>query len=284
LSAATLKSHDGTQLHVVWRAATRLPVRGVVVMLHGFSTHVGLLEETARYLADHGLVVYGFDCRGHGESTGRRGYVKRFGDFRADLGLVIGEVRARYPTLPLALFGHSHGATIALDFALRTEAPPAALILVCPFLALALRVPWYKRLPAGLLNLIWPTLALGNGLDPTILARDAAVRARLGADPLIHHVATARWFHEVQAAQAAIQARAAELRVPTWMGLAGADRLVDNGAALAFARAAAPAVTVNVYADASHELLLDEAKHQVRSDIATWVVAPLLSPYNSEHS
>jgi lysophospholipase len=71
-------------------------------------------------------VVYGFDGRGHGESTGRRGYVKRSGGFRADLGLVIGEVRGRHPTLPLALFGHRHGATIALDFASgrRRRAPP----------------------------------------------------------------------------------------------------------------------------------------------------------------
>lgn len=284
MSSAMLKSPDGTELYVVWYAPAHLPMRGVVVLLHGYSAHVGLMEETARFLAEHGLLVYGFDCRGHGQSTGRRGYVRRFGEFRTDLGLVLREVRTRHPNLPLALLGHSHGATIALDAVLGGETPVAALILVCPFLGLAMRVPWYKRWPAGILSALWPTLALGNQLDPEMLARDAQARVRLATDPLIHHVATARWFGEVKRAQAAILARAAELRVPTWMALAGGDRLVDNAAALAFAQAAGPVVTVKVYERAFHELLLDTDREQVRSDIATWVVAPLLSPYNSDHS
>ena len=284
MSSAMLKSPDGTLLHVVWYAPARLPVRGAVVLLHGYSAHVGLMEETARFLADHGLLVYGFDCRGHGLSTGRRGYVRRFEEFRMDLGLVLAEVRARHPNLPLALLGHSHGATIALDSVLGGETPVAALILVCLFLGLAMRVPWYKRWPAGVLGVLWPTLALGNELDPQNLARDAPARERLARDPLRHHVATARWFREVKRAQAAILARAGELRVPTWMALAGGDRLVDNAAALAFAKAAGPVVTVKVYERAFHEILLDGEREQVRSDIATWVVAPLLSPYNSEHS
>jgi alpha-beta hydrolase superfamily lysophospholipase len=279
-----LKSPDGTLLHVVWYAPARLPVRGAAVLLHGYSAHVGLMEETAQFLADHGLLVYGFDCRGHGQSTGRRGYVRKFEEFRTDLGLVLAEVRARHPNLPLALLGHSHGATIALDSVLGGETPVAALILVCPFLGLAMRVPWYKRWSAGILGVLWPTLALGSDLDPQILARDASVRERLARDPLRHHVATARWFREVKRAQAAILARASELRVPTWMALAGGDRLVDNAASLAFAKAAGPVVTVKVYERAFHEILLDGEREQVRSDIATWVVAPLLSPYNSEHS
>lgn len=281
----SLNSKDETQLHVTWHLPPGRPL-GILVMVHGFAAHSGLYRETAAFFAAQGLAVCAYDGRGHGLSTGRRGHVRRFADYRMDLGVVLDDIRARHPNLPSFLFGHSQGGLVALDFALDCPAdvPLAGLILLCPFLGLALEVPAYKRLLSPVLSVLWPTLALGNELRPEDVARDPEAQQRVAADPRVVHVATPRWFIEVQAAQAALSARAGELRVPTWLGLAGADRIVSNEAIRRFANAAVPPLAMSVYEGAAHELLLDSEKSQVRADIATWVVGRLLSPYNSSHS
>jgi alpha-beta hydrolase superfamily lysophospholipase len=281
----TLSSKDESQLHVTWHVPPGTPA-GILVMVHGFSAHAGLYADSAAFFAGQGLAVCAYDGRGHGRSTGRRGHVRRFSDYRFDLGVVLADMRARHPDLPIFLLGHSQGGLVALDFALSAPAdlPLAGLILLCPFLGLALAVPAYKRLLSPVLNVVWPTLALGNELRPEAAAHDPGSQQRLAADPLVGHVATPRWFTEVQATQAALAARAGDLRTPTWLGLAGADRIVSNDAIRRFAAATVPPLAPSVYPGAAHEVLLDSEKRQVRADIATWVVARLLSPYNSGHS
>jgi alpha-beta hydrolase superfamily lysophospholipase len=90
-------------------------------------------------------------------------------------------------------------------------------------------------------------------------------------DPLVHHVATPRWFNEVRATQARLRASAAKLQVPTFMPVAGSDRLVDHEAAVAFARDAGPIVELKVYADLFHELYLEPERDLVIADILAFL-------------
>jgi alpha-beta hydrolase superfamily lysophospholipase len=286
LTDGTLIAEDETELYVSW-LSPQGPPRGALVMVHGFSSHSGLYQETARFFAEKGLAVCAYDSRGHGRSSGRRGHVRRFSNYRDDLALVVSEVNARYRGLPLFLLGHSQGGTVVLDYALERQAEVprlAGLILLCPFLGLRLAIPAYKRALSPILNWLWPTLTLGNELEAEDAARTPEVQRILAADPLVHHVATARWFSEIRATQAAVIARAADLRTPTWLGVAGGDRIVRNDSIRAFAAAVVAPLTCEVYEGAAHELLLDPEKSRVCADIANWVVGRLLSPYNSVHS
>lgn len=275
----TLIAADGTRLWL-----ERIPARGgrplgILVLLHGFSIHSGFFRDAAFAFAERGLEVILLDCRGHGRSGGRRGHVRRFSDFQDDLYLVIEAARAAAPGLPVALLGHSHGATIALDYVLAERSRIDALMLATPYLALKLNVPLLKRALARIVGSVWPTLAHNNLLRATESARDPAAQLRLTEDPLVHHVATPRWFNEVRAAQAHIVRSAATLRVPTFMAVAGEDRIVSNQAALEFARAAGPFVEVKVYDGAFHELLLEPDWPRIVEDFASWLVARLRAPY-----
>src|SRR5258705_13765516 len=77
-------SSRGETLHAEWFAPTGAP-RGVAVMVHGYAEHIGRYREVAHVLAADGWGVLGFDQRGHGRSTGRRGYVEHFTDYLDDL-------------------------------------------------------------------------------------------------------------------------------------------------------------------------------------------------------
>jgi alpha-beta hydrolase superfamily lysophospholipase len=248
-------------------------------MLHGFGIHSGRHREAAATFARAGLSVTAFDCRGHGLSTGRRGYVHRFTDYVDDLHAVIESARGMDVGSPVAVVGHSQGGTIALDYALRNPARLSALMLASPWLALKLKVPFWKLALSKVVGKVWPTLTLGNELSSEITIRAPEVRARWDNDPLAHHVATPRWFNEVRAVQAYILGHPSTLRVPTFMGVSGDDRLVSTEAALSFARAAPAVEQVKVFERAFHELFMEPNFESIVEDFASWVVARLSAPY-----
>jgi alpha-beta hydrolase superfamily lysophospholipase len=93
----------------------------------------------------------------------------------------------------------------------------------------------------------------------------------MAADPLIRHVATPRWFNEVRATQARLRASATLLKVPTFMPVAGQDRLVDSAAAIAFAHAAGPVVDLKVYEKLFHEMYLEPDRDVVIADVVGWL-------------
>ncbi|MEO5768525.1 MAG: lysophospholipase [Polyangia bacterium] len=275
-----LSVKDGTVLHVEHHPAVG-PARATLVMLHGFAVHCGRHRQVAEALSRFGLAVTAFDCRGHGLSTGRRGYVRRFADFLDDLHEVIESASRDDPRRPLVVLGHSHGATVALRYALTTRSTLHALVLAAPWLELKLAVPRWKLALAQMVGGVWPTLAMGNELRSSDTTRDPTARERWADDPLAHQVATPRWFNEVRAAQAYILGHPDTLRVPTLIAVPGDDRIVSSERTLAFARAARAMVDVKVYPEAYHELFLEPDWRTIVEDFASWVVARLPAPYTS---
>jgi len=278
---------DGTHLHLDRYGAgggggANGSGAGSVVFLHGFSIYGGPYRPVAEAFAAAGLDVTVVDVRGHGRSEGRRGYVRRFSDFVDDLDAVLEwtRARARTPDAPLVVAGHSHGGTIALAHALTGRLKPAALALGAPWLATAMKVPVVKRAASPVMGLLWPTLALANGIRVEDVTRDPEVQARLAADPLIHHVATARWFNESLATQAHILAQAGSWSIPTFIQVPEVDRIASAEATKAFVKAAiaggAP-VESKTYPGVFHELFLEPERDEVIADLVHWVTNQLTS-------
>jgi alpha-beta hydrolase superfamily lysophospholipase len=266
----TLTTRDGIRLHVERFAARGAP-RAVVVMIHGFSAHCGAFRHVAAALAAGGFAVTAFDCRGHGRSEGRHGYVRRFTDYADDLQLVLAGARALSPGLPVAVVAHSHGVTVTLDYLFRGMGTFDALVAAAPYLALKMPVPLYKRIASPIIGAIWPTFAMSNQIGPEIVARLPEVWEEMRKDPQVRHVATPRWFNEVRATQARLRASATLLKVPTFMPVAGADLLVDPAAAIEFARAAGSIVELRVYEDLFHEIYLEPERDRVIADVVGWL-------------
>jgi alpha-beta hydrolase superfamily lysophospholipase len=266
----TVQTADGLALHVE-RFTPPGPPLAAVVMIHGFSAHCGAYRHVAAALADAGHAVTAFDCRGHGRSQGRPGFVRRFSDYGDDLHRVLAHARATAPGRPAAVVAHSHGATVTLDYLFRGVGTLDALVAAAPYLELKLKVPFYKRVMSPILGTIWPTLTMWNEIKPETTSRSPEVCAEMLTDPLVHHVASPRWFNEVRATQARLRESASKLQVPTFMPVAGADRLVDPQASVAFAHAAGPIVELKVYDQLFHEVYLEPEKDVVIGDIVRWL-------------
>jgi alpha-beta hydrolase superfamily lysophospholipase len=236
--------------------------RGVVVITHGYAEHCGRYREVANVIVSAGWSVLTYDVRGHGRSTGQRGYIERFEIYLQDLAAACAAGRALAPAgAPLVLLGHSAGGLITLR-ALASGAPATAAIISSPFLGLRLPVPGYKKVMAKVASRLLPTLSMPNDLKVEDLTADLQKQAERTADKQCFDVATARWFTEALAAQAYVADHVAAITVPT-LWLVGGDDPIANPAR---AREIATAVTGATYHDLvgmRHEVLNEVERGRV---------------------
>ena len=119
-----LKSPTGATLAYHVAEATSAP-RGIVLIAHGMSEHSKRYARFANHLAAQGYHTYAWDHRGHGETTAPDAVQGQFAR-RDGLDTVIADTMAvrdmavaNHPGLPILLFGHSMGAMICLNTALK---------------------------------------------------------------------------------------------------------------------------------------------------------------------
>jgi len=252
-------------------------LRGALILLHGFGDHSGRYAHVAEWFAEHGLAVYALDQRGHGRSPGTRGHVSRFAQFLSDVA-ALRRLVASETAAPQLLLGHSFGGTVALRY-LETE--PEGLtgaIVSSPFLAVAMRVPAWKRAMARLLVEVLPAVPVATGMDLAHLSTDPAVGQAARSDPLYHRVMSPRAYREILAAQAAVAAGGRHIRVPLLLLLAGEDRIVSRSASEAFAGTLPGDVTVRTYPGFFHEIFNEPERARVFRDVEPWLERVLRGP------
>src|SRR5207237_3313501 len=97
-------ARDGLRLFwQIWRAPA--PAAHVAV-LHGYAEHLGRQTEIARALIAGGYTAHLLDCRGHGQSGGKRAHVDRFDEYISDLELFLARVREEARGAPVFMPRH----------------------------------------------------------------------------------------------------------------------------------------------------------------------------------
>jgi lysophospholipase len=253
-----LRAPDGASLaYDVYEPPTDHRPLAAVLWVCGWSDHRTRWQRPAERLAAAGYAVYVLDQRGHGDSAGVRGHLSRFSQLLGDLQAFRRVVRLQRDA-PQVLLGHSFGALVVLRY-LETQPsdPVRAAVLSSPWLALAQPRPLVKRIAAGPLADLWPSLPLKTGLDARRLSRDPAVGAAYLGDSAVHQVMTPGAWREIQWAQRVVPADAHRLDGPLVFLLAGQDAIVDAGRARVFADGLHSAVESRWYPEMYHEVLLD---------------------------
>lgn len=247
--------------------------QAVIALLHGYGEHCGRYTRFAQACNGADLAVVGLDLPGHGQSVGRRGHVESFYSYVDACQQLLNRAHARYPNVPVILFGHSMGGLIAVRF-LQTHATPdylAGLILSSPCLSLSLPVPSRKVRLAKILNRVWPTLAQKSGVRAEHVSRTPDIVERYRSDPLIVNTVTVRWFVELQNAMES-SITPTTFDIPVLLLQAGQDRLVSVSVNESFIeQLVSPAKTYRLYQNCFHELLNEPEAPTVTNDLLTWV-------------
>lgn len=119
-----LETPSGARLALHTREAQGTP-RGIVHINHGLAERAGRYARFAEFLSARGYHVAAQDHRGHGRTTAKDGAARRFADEDGwtklidDVGAVQAHLKARWPDLPLVVFGHSMGSVVAFNYILR---------------------------------------------------------------------------------------------------------------------------------------------------------------------
>ncbi|MGE0311182.1 MAG: lysophospholipase [Lautropia sp.] len=281
--ATVLRAPDGAALwHRRWSpaAAPSRPDADRVLLVHGLGEHGGRYDALARALVASGRRVDCIDLRGHGRSDGARGALPGPRTLFEDLALLIDAVDGGARRV---LVGHSLGGAIAARFTaegLRDAGARAAWYR--PIDALALSSPaldpglsGVRRWLVHVLRRTLPTLAVGNGLDPSWVSSDPAVVAAYRADPLVHDRITPMLAAVMLDAGQATLARAPHWQVPTLLMWAGADRCVRPQGSERFAASAPQGVVSPVcWPGMAHEIFNEPARDAVLARLIAWLDAP----------
>ncbi len=269
--SATFTAEDGTPLAArVWDAPD---ARGVLVIAHGVGEHAGCYDHLARAVLELvPIAVVALDFRGHGQSPGRRGVVRRYEDLLGDLRGVLKGVAERWPGQPIFLLGHSNGGQVAARVAARSPLPLAGLIVCNPVVGLSLTAPRWKIVLGKLLQKIVPNFTLPTGLADAQMTSDPEMIAERHADPLRHdRISPALFFGMLAGRQPTLDA-AASLRLPVLLILGERDPVIDLAAARSFfERIPGPDRKLLSLPEMRHEPFNDRGRDVPLRAVARWL-------------
>jgi alpha-beta hydrolase superfamily lysophospholipase len=263
------------RLRLHYRAWEAAAPRSAVLLVHGLAEHSARYTGFGHDLVGAGHSVYALDLRGHGDSDGRRGHVRRFDQLLQDLDRFRREVHGMIrPDVPMFLVGHSLGGLIALRYLEEYADTFSGAVLSAPWLATALAIPHWKVAAAQVLTRLAPSLPMKANIPSDQLSHDPAIAAAFRSDPLVHDRITPRMFTEISTAMGLVFQRADRIDLPLLFLLPGGDTITDTERTRALARSIRQTdVTVRFFPEAYHELFNELDRTIVLSELRGWLAA-----------
>ncbi len=247
-----------------------------VGIIHGLGDHAGRYKHVGAALAARGFAVQALDLPGHGESYGPRGHVRSWEEYRAAVTAWLDRANESDRACRWSLLGQSLGSFVALDWALAHPGRIERLVLCAPPFQLGFRPSMIKVKAAQLLVRFWPGYSQGNMILPSMLSHDQAVVRAHMEDPLVHYRISARLFYEFQLMRGSLQARAAELWVPTLILHGGEDHVAAFEGSERWARLVPPGrVSIRSYPGLYHEVLNELERDEIIASMIDWLEEPV---------
>jgi acylglycerol lipase len=268
--SSDVRTSDGIQLHPR-RWLPESGCRAAVCLVHGLGEHSGRYQHFGEAFAAHGLGVYTFDLRGHGQSGGRRSHTPSYGALLDDIDLLIEMAQTEQRGVPLFLYGHSLGGALVINHVLRWQPPIVGAIVSAPALRPGFEPPRWKLAVARFAASVWPTLRRASELDPMAISRDSDVVERYLSDPLMNRSLTARLGIAALDEGERALAEAHTLTIPLLLMHGTGDRLTDPEASRCFAAAAGDLCTLQLFEGLYHELHNEPEQTDVLGCVFDWI-------------
>ncbi|XP_071509046.1 monoglyceride lipase-like [Diadema antillarum] len=249
-------------------------IKALVHIIHGLGEHCARYDALAESFNKLGCLVFGHDHIGHGRSGGARVDVTAFQKYVADCNQHIDIVTKDHPDLPIIIFGHSMGGTIAILLMNAAPEKYAGGIFMSPATKLSGVQGSSAAIYMGeLMARMSPHMPIGQ-LDISNLSRDPAVVEHYVKDPLVWHgKVKARLAVNVAKACRKIQAECNKATYPFLLLHGTKDKLcIIEGSDLFAKKAASQRKVYKRYEGYYHELEKEPEgeREVVFKDIEEW--------------
>lgn len=245
---------------------------GIVHLVNGLGEHSGRYAHVAETLNDAGYHFTGFDLRGHGLSEGKRGYTPDFEHLLDDIQISLTEIPSKIDRpLPVFLYGHSLGANLVLNYALRRKHDLAGVIATAPSLRLAFKPSRIKLLIGKIMAKIMPSFTMSNALEIEALSRDKAVVNAYRDDVYVHDRISARLAIDLLESGQYAMDHAQDWKIPLLLMHGTADRITSHQASQEFAEKTSSKVDLIYWDDYYHEIHNDFGSDAVLAKMIAWL-------------
>lgn len=228
------ETRDGARLFYRHWASPQ-PSNRAIVMFHRGHEHSGRLQDVVDKLGLEDFSIFAWDARGHGRSSGERGYAEDFATLTDDVDCFIAYITEQYGIAQenIVVLGHSVGSVLVTTWVLERQPKIRGLIIGSP----ALRVRLYIPFAIPLLRLalrIKRKLFVSSYVKARLLTHDPDKIASYEADTLITNRIAVNILVGLYDAGTRLLRNAARIKVPTLMLVSGADWVVDKTSQLSF--------------------------------------------------
>lgn len=254
-----------------------LPVKAVIILIHGIGEHIGRYENVAQMFIDNQYAFIGADLIGNGKSGGQRGHVDSFDNFLDIIDHLLTEADSRFPGIPIILYGHSLGGSLVLSYAMKRNPSVAGIIASAPGLEVT-KVPLLKVLVGKLMVSVYPRFSMTNSLDVSGLSRDPSVVQDYVNDPLVHPYVSVRLGLDLLSLGKWLQENGKTIDMPLLIVHGEKDRLVNITGTRNFARQYQGDLTFIEFPGGYHELHNDLEKEDLFSKMLDWISTKVFQP------
>lgn len=273
-----IQSADGTKLFFrQWLPSETKTPRIVAIIFHGIGYHSEPYRVIGNYLSSKGIIVYGFDTRGHGYSGGERGKMESAGKIRDDIHQIVTFVRQKNSQHKLFLIGESMGGVFVASYAKDHNNEIAGIILIAP--SFKVHVSQYLKfksialLPVILFFRDQEVLSLvDNRLDES--SRDKNWVKDRRADTLALSRVSGNYLSIIQQLNSGWKSDIpGQISVPVLIFHGGEDKIVDKSGSVLFVRALKSTdKELIILPEAPHSILWDDSTPDILAKMHSWIL------------
>ena len=244
--------------------------RAVILLVHGLGEHSGRYAGWASRFNERGVSLRAFDLPGHGRTPGRWGVIPSPEKVYDNIDVMLGEISAEMPGVPVFVYGHSLGGGIVLNWLIRRNPAITGAIVTSPWVLLSETPPALKVFLAKIGGTLMPGMTQASGLKTGYLSRDPEVVEAYRHDALVHGQISAGLYLWITGAAEETLARAGEISVPLLLAH-GRDDMITSPSGSVQVAGSAPRATLKLWDEGYHELHNDLLKEEHFEFIIEWM-------------
>jgi alpha-beta hydrolase superfamily lysophospholipase/SAM-dependent methyltransferase len=275
---------DGAELfYRAW--LPEAPTQKSLLLFHRGHEHSGRFQDIVEELDLKDVAIFAWDARGHGRSTGDRGYAPSFSSLVSDMECFVRHISEKFDKRidNMVALAPSVGAVVLAAWVHDYAPPIRAMVLAAP----AFRVKLYVPLAIPGLRLLRKLrgerpLYLSSYVKSKMLTHDQQQARRYDQDPLITKSIAVNVLLDLHDASKRLVADAGAIRTPTLVLVSGADWVVRKGdQERFFSRLGSPVKQIRRFPSMYHDLLHESDRRLVLDEAREFIVEALERPHPS---